>query len=762
VKNLILAIAIVLGWSPVIWGAEAPSTLTSLSAVRGLSNAEASHALPVAFEATVTYAPGREGLLFVQEGGLAIFVFNSANTRLVPGDRVLVRGTTQASFHPIVVSKSVTLVRHGALPQPVPVTFDDLLHGRFDCMLVSVRATVRTADSMMNGNARLTYLQMLADGGYVDAIVESGDSSLLSGLLDAEVEVTGVAGGIFDAKMQQTGVLLHVPSLADVQVLKRANTNPRTLPITPMGEIMSGYHVQDQSQRVRVHGTITYYVPGRAVVLQDGSKSLWITTLARNPMRIGDLADASGFPDVNNGSLVLTHGEIEDRHTQAPITPQPATWHQLALWSANKSEGHLYDLVSIEGEVVMEVREASQDEYVLTANGLMFSAIFQHQNGDAAVQLPPMRAVPVGSRIRVTGICMINDSNPFYTTKEASFNILLRSFDDIEVVARPSLLNIRNLIIVVCGLLLVVFAVLARGWTIERSVRRQSTRLARIEQRRSRILEDINGSRPLAEILEEITDLASFMLHGAYCWCQVAEGAQLGKRPLDSAALRIVQHEIPAQSGPPLGVFFAAFDPLAKPSTFETETLSRAAGLVTLSVETRRLYSNLRHRSEFDLLTDIHNRFSLGRHLQILIEDARRNAGIFGLIYIDLDQFKQVNDIYGHHAGDLYLQEVAQRLKQQLRSHDLLARLGGDEFAVLLPIVSSRAGVEEIALRLEHCFGEPFVLDGHTLQGAASFGIALYPEDSATGDGLLNAADAAMYIVKNSRKQAANKTAEPA
>jgi diguanylate cyclase (GGDEF)-like protein len=760
VKNLILAIAIVLGCSPVVWGAEAPATLTTLQAVHALSNAEASHALPVAFEATVTYAPGREGLLFVQEGNLAIFVFNSANTRFVPGDRVLVRGATQASFHPIVVSKSVTLVRHGALPEPVPVTFDELLHGSFDCMLVSVRAVVRTADSMMNGNARLTYLQTLTDGGYVDALVESSDSSLISGLLDAEVEVTGVAGGIFDAKMQQTGVLLHVPSLADVQVLKRANTNPLALPITPMGEIMSGYHVRDQSRRIRVHGTITYYVPGSAVVLQDGSKSLWITTLARNPMRIGDLADATGFPDVNNGSLVLTHGEIEDSHMQAPITPRPATWHQLAFWSANRSEGHLYDLVSIEGQVVMEVREASQDEYVLTANGLMFPAIFQHQNGGASAQLPPMKIVPVGSRIRVTGICVINDSNPFYTTKEASFSILLRSFDDIEVVARPSLLNIRNLIILVCGLLLVVFAVVARGWTIERGVRRQSTALAQIEQRRSRILEDINGSRPLAEILEEITDLASFMLHGAFCWCQITEGARLGKRPLDTASLRIVQHEIPAQSGPPLGVFFAAFDTLAKPSTLEAETLSMAAGLVTLAIETRRLYSDLRHRSEFDLLTDIHNRFSLGRHLQILIEDARRNAGIFGLIYIDLDQFKQVNDLYGHRIGDLYLQEVALRFKQQLRSHDLLARFGGDEFAVLLPIVSCRASVEEIALRLEHCFGQPFVIDGHTLHGAASFGIALYPEDGATGDGLLNAADAAMYVVKNSRKQAPGRTSE--
>jgi diguanylate cyclase (GGDEF)-like protein len=159
-------------------------------------------------------------------------------------------------------------------------------------------------------------------------------------------------------------------------------------------------------------------------------------------------------------------------------------------------------------------------------------------------------------------------------------------------------------------------------------------------------------------------------------------------------------------------------------------------------------------RSEFDLLTDIHNRFSLETHLDARIEEARANAGILGLLYIDLDKFKQVNDLYSHRIGDLYLQEVARRLKQQLRSHDLLARLGGDEFAVLLPMVRNRGGVEEIAQRLEHSFELPFFLEGHTLQGSASIGIALYPENGTTKDSLLSAADAAMYAVKNDKKKA--------
>jgi diguanylate cyclase (GGDEF)-like protein len=123
------------------------------------------------------------------------------------------------------------------------------------------------------------------------------------------------------------------------------------------------------------------------------------------------------------------------------------------------------------------------------------------------------------------------------------------------------------------------------------------------------------------------------------------------------------------------------------------------------------------------------------------------------LIYIDLDYFKQVNDSYGHQVGDQYLQEVALRMKRQLRPHDTLSRLGGDEFAVLLPMVRNRAEVEEIAQRLERSFDEPFAFEELTLTGSASVGIALYPQDGATRDDLLNAADAAMYLVKNDRRQ---------
>ncbi len=729
-----------------------PATLTSLRAIHALTNAEASQHLPVAFEATVTYYRGYETNLFVQDGEFAIYIQAPADLHLLPGDRILVQGKTQSSFNPIVVADSVTMLGHGAVPKPVPASFDQMIRAKTDCKLVTVRGVVHAADILVSlvSPQRYIRLQLLMDGGYFDANVDSGDATALEHLLDAEVELTGVASEEFDNKMHETGVLLHVQSLSEIKIIKRTDSSPWSLPITPMDRVITVSHLRDSTPRVRVHGTITYYQPGTAVVLQDGAKSIWISTLTNAPLRIGDIADATGFPDVHEGFVNLVHSEIRDTLTPAPVTPLPSTWQTLTPRGYD-SPGHHLDLVSIEGQVVTEVREASQDEYVLETDGHMFSAIFRHPNSISSIPLLPMKQIPPGSRIRVTGICMLADANPFIG--DVPFNILMRSFDDIEVVASPSLLNIRNLIILAGLLLMVVIIVGIRGWALEHKMRRQTAALAALEHLRGRILEDINGSKPLAEILEQITELISFQLKDASCWCEVTDGARLGNCPPRLATLRIAQEKIPARSGPPLGVLSAAFNPLAKPSAQETEALSRAAGLAALAIETRRLYSDLLHRSEFDLLTDIHNRFSLEKLMDAHIDQARLEATIFGLIYIDLDNFKLVNDSHGHQVGDQYLQEVALRLKRQLRPHDKLARLGGDEFAALVPLVRTRAEVEEIAQRLERSFDEPFALEGLVLSGSASVGIALYPEDGATRDNLLNAADAAMYIAKNAKRQ---------
>jgi diguanylate cyclase (GGDEF)-like protein len=754
-KRLILTITVFFAYASAAWAA-APATLTTVQAIRALTNAEASKGLPVAFEATVTYYRGYEHTLFVQDGDAAIYIGYPNDLKLVPGDRVLVRGKTQKSFSPIVIAGSVTMLGRVALPKVEPASFDQMIRAETDCKLVTVRGVVHTADRELSGAAPVHFLrlQLLMDGGYFSANVDSDDAGVLEGLLDAEVELTGIASEEFDSKMHQTGILIHVQSLSDVRIIKHADSSPWSLPDTPMDRVITVFHRSDSTSRVRVHGTITYYLPGSAVVLQNGAKSIWIATLTNNPLRVGDAADATGFPDNHDGFLNLEHGEVRDTLIPAPVTPLAATWETMSPLGYN-SPGHHNDLVSIEGRVETEVREASQDELVLAADGKLFSAIYRHPNGPVAAT----RVIPLGSNVRVTGICVLENSNAF--TAHVPFNILLRSYDDIVVVARPSLINTRNLLLVLGLLLVVVFVVIARGWALEHKVRRQTAILsalteaeAELERRRSSILEDINGSRPLAEILEKIAAMVSSALEGAPCWCEVADGAKLGRYPKEPQGLRIVREEIPARSGPALGALYAGFDPWTPPAIREAEVLQNGVRLATLAIETRRLYTDLRRRSEFDLLTDIHNRFAMEKFIESQIDEARQSGRILGLIYIDLDKFKPINDTYGHHVGDLYLQAVAKRMSRQLLGGDMLARLGGDEFAALVSLRHGRADLDKIVARLEHCFDDPFVVGGYLLNGEASIGFALYPEDGVTKDSLLSAADAAMYETKHSKRQA--------
>jgi diguanylate cyclase (GGDEF)-like protein len=737
-----------------------------LRAVRALSIAGASRKQPVAFKATVTYCRDEENTLFVQDADAAVLVFGVPDTnqgaKLVPGDRVLVEGKTDADFGTSVRSEKITLLSHGAVPQPVPASFDQLIRGQRDDMLVTVSGAVRAADLEKQPNpsdARLavtsTRLQLLTSSGGLEASIDSNeDASTLANLLDAQVKITGIAGRVFDDKMQQTGVLLHVSSMADVKVLRRAAVSALSLPVTSVDKLFTANRAHDLTLRVRVRGTITYYEPGRAVVLQNGSRSLWIATkTASSDLRVNDLADATGFPDNRGGLLTLIDGEIWDSQTPAGVPMQPATWQELA------SGSYPFGLVSIVADGMTEVGAALQDKYVFSSQGQLFTAVYSHLDEAAS----SMQRIPPGSSVRVTGICIPENFTPFGS--RASFEILLRSPDDIAIIAKPSLLALSNLNIVFGVMLLVVIAVCFWGWTLKRRVRRQAGKLATmayLEQRRSRILADINSSKPLAEILESISEMISFMLGGAPCWCGVNDGELLGKYPPSASRLHILQEEIPARSGPPQGTLFAGLNSESIPGvqrTFAQEkaVLSGGAKLAMLAMETRRLYADLVRRSELDLLTNVYNRSALWARLDALVEESRQNSNVFGLIYIDLNKFKPINDRYGHHVGDLYLQEVAKRMSQQIRSHDMLARLGGDEFAVLLPMARYRTNIEEIVLRLEHSFKTPFFVGGIFLHGTASFGYAVYPDDGATRDSLLNAADEAMYAAKNFRKDIGGK-----
>ena len=151
-----------------------------------------------------------------------------------------------------------------------------------------------------------------------------------------------------------------------------------------------------------------------------------------------------------------------------------------------------------------------------------------------------------------------------------------------------------------------------------------------------------------------------------------------------------------------------------------------------------------------DQLTQLPNKRLFKDRMEIAITHSKRYGNMFGVMFIDLNDFKIVNDTLGHMAGDHILQRVARRLRQCIRTVDTLARQGGDEFTLLLPDLTKPEDASIIAQKILKELDQPFSLNGHTFQISASIGIAIFPRDGDTIDTLLKNADAAMYRVKSS------------
>jgi len=168
--------------------------------------------------------------------------------------------------------------------------------------------------------------------------------------------------------------------------------------------------------------------------------------------------------------------------------------------------------------------------------------------------------------------------------------------------------------------------------------------------------------------------------------------------------------------------------------------------------ERKRLAEEIRKMAHYDQLTGLVNRALFHDRLSHAIDLARRRRGKLGLLYLDLDRFKPVNDRYGHSVGDSLLCAVAERLRKSARSSDTVARLGGDEFAVILTEILSRTDAQSVAEHLKGLISEAYPLDGVTVSITVSIGMAVFPDDAVSGEDMVKMADSDMYRQKEQRK----------
>jgi diguanylate cyclase (GGDEF)-like protein len=176
--------------------------------------------------------------------------------------------------------------------------------------------------------------------------------------------------------------------------------------------------------------------------------------------------------------------------------------------------------------------------------------------------------------------------------------------------------------------------------------------------------------------------------------------------------------------------------------------------LVKSNKQLQEKEQRMRFQAFHDLLTDLPNRSALEERLTLALEIAKRHKRQIAVLFIDFDNFKIINDSFGHLVGDEILKLAGKRLKNNVRAEDTVARMGGDEFVILLSEINTKQDAAKVADVLLKVFQTPFILQNQTLPLTISVGIAIFPTDGETVSGLLHHADVALYRAKqNGRNQ---------
>jgi len=186
-------------------------------------------------------------------------------------------------------------------------------------------------------------------------------------------------------------------------------------------------------------------------------------------------------------------------------------------------------------------------------------------------------------------------------------------------------------------------------------------------------------------------------------------------------------------------------------TTNEQEFSSLIASDISLSLEIDKrklIEKNLEHQAFHDSLTGLPNRALLLDRIEQTIIHAKRNLSLLAILFLDLDNFKQINDSFGHSIGDTVLISISARLKKVLRESDTIARLGGDEFIILLSEIEKIEEIDEITAKIFDSIRQPLVIKGSELFVTTSIGVSVFPNDGTTPEIMLRNADAAMYRAK--------------
>ncbi len=733
--------------------------LTRAADIHDLPATLAEKHLPVHLTGVVTYYDPAQSTLFVADSSGSAFVATTHPYPLHRGDLVEVDGKTKPSFRTVIGPDPVIRVLGQGSAESAKIpglrSYQELNASKWDCQYVSVRGVVRSAVVENHGVEDLLELEIMMPGGMVQGYVHDFAGIDPQSLIDAEIVFSGVVGGEFNAQQQLMRSVLYATNAADIQIVRAPDVRPHSLPLTPIDRVMETRYTVNQSPRVRVRGIVTFYRPGHAVVIQNGNQSLYASTREANLMPLDTVVDLVGFATEGEYGPFLVQTHIIPTGEHAHIEATPVTYAQAI-------SGEFSDnFVALRGTLVSQLHVEGSDTLSLMVDGHPVTAVLQEATDD-----PGLPKFPIGSTLEVRGVCRMVATDLWTAPGSAPllFQINMRYPGDIKVIHSPSWWTVGHVLILLglfaaVSLLITIWAIMLRRRVAEQTA--TLARTTRVEQERSRILHAVNSAVALDELLRDICRTFGSLSPGLCCGCSI-EGLQdqreQGFEPIycgDPPPLVLFEAPLGDPEGRQIGRFVAGRMGPSPLSDQEMELVTVASGLANVAVNQRRLYQELNYSSTHDQLTSLPNRRSADLSLDTALQRAVTAGTRVAVAYIDVDQFKQVNDQHGHKVGDLYLQQIAARLSAVVRSTDKLARIGGDEFLLVASGLHAKEDAEAYRTRLESCFANSFVLDGRRLCGSASIGISVYPDHGTTAEDLKRHADFDMYSAKHRRRSAA-------
>jgi signal transduction histidine kinase len=439
-------------------------TLTTIGAIRVLSQDEGARGYPVRVRGIVTHIDEQADVsLIVHDGKLGQFFMpptdpgaTAAWRELGRGDLVEIEGrTVRGGFAPNVVPKVVRRLGQAALPRAKNIAFASMLSGRHDCDYVEITGVVQRAWRPSDPKIRTLFMDVAFEDGVVRAAFWDFSTEDFDRFIDARVKLRGNVGSLFGRTEQLRGVSLFVGHTSDIVVLEPP-PDPATLVTRPTRSIFNYSMTGEVNRRVRIHGVVTSYIPGHPVditdftttatfrhlrnvlYVDDGTGGARVETEQTQRVEPGTIVDVAGFPAVTPAKPILTNAVFR----VAGMAPQPAA---VPVSDANVlSPDYDATLVRMDAHFLSVLRTRSERTLVLRIGESVFPATLEAE--PAAEALDQLRA---GTVVEVTGVYA------YQWGPSPSFRLFLRSRGDVKVIAAAPWWTLRHSA--------VMFSILALG-----------------------------------------------------------------------------------------------------------------------------------------------------------------------------------------------------------------------------------------------------------------------------------------------------------